>query len=159
MKKLIILMAFALAMSFFMSSCKDDESTTGPSDLKIGEMSASVGGSNWKAQNAYFYNTPGQVSGAQVELTNPINGTTKTISVNIANNSPEKKTYKAICFYQESTGMPPSTTVTTWNDANGSCEVTEVSATEIKGTFTFTGNSDKDGSTKKVTGSFYVQRQ
>lgn len=161
MKKILTLITLTLAMSLFMTSCGDDDDTTGPSSLKIGEMTATVGGSSWEAQNAIYYNTPRQVSGAQVDVSDPINGTTKTISVILAttDQQPQTKTYTAICFYQETTGIGTTSETKSWNDGSGSCEVTEVTDTEIKGTFTFTGTNDDDATTKQVTGSFFVSRQ
>lgn len=160
MKKFMFLFALMLSLSLLTTSCGDDDSSTGPSDLKIGTMKATVGGSGFEAQNAIFYNISGQVSGAQIDISNPINGTTKTVSVLLQKTTEvEAKTYTAICFYQETTGMGATGSTESWNDASGSCEVTEVTETEIRGTFSFTGTNDDDGSTKKVSGSFNVSRQ
>lgn len=160
MKKFMFLFALLLSLALFATSCDDDDSSTGPSDLKIGTMKATVGGDSFEAQNALYYNTTGQVSGAQVDITNPINGTTKTISVILQKTGEvEAKTYTAVCFYQETTGMGATGSTVSWNDASGSCEVTEVTDTEIRGTFSFTGTNENDESTKEVTGSFNVQRQ
>lgn len=162
MKKILMLITLTLAMSLLMTSCGDDDDTsTGPSDLKIGEMTATVGGDSWSAQNAIFFNQTSLVSGIQIDISNPISGQKKTISIQLTPiaTTPEVKSYSAICFYQETEGAIGSTTTETWADATGSCEVTEVTDTEIKATFSFTGTSDDDGSTKKVTGSFYVSRQ
>jgi hypothetical protein len=57
MKKLFVLLALTVSMALFLSSCGDDDTATGPSSLKLGEMSATVNGSGWKAQNAIFFNT------------------------------------------------------------------------------------------------------
>lgn len=160
MKKLLTNLVFILCIALVATSCKDEDDSTGPSDLKIGEMTATVGGDDFAAQNALYYNFSGQVSGAEVDITNPINGTTRTISVILQKTTEvEAKTYTAICFYQETTGLGMGGSTQSWNDASGSCEVTEVTDDEIKGTFSFTGTNDDDGTTKKVTGSFYVQRQ
>lgn len=149
-------------MALFMSSCEDDENPTNPdpSELKIGDMSATVNGSSWKAQNAIYFNIARNVTGGQVDITNPVNGVKKTITITLATTDEiAKGTYTAICFYQESAGMPPNTTLKSWNDMSGSCEVTEISETEIKGTFTFKGVNEEDGSTKDIKGSFYVSRK
>lgn len=160
MKKFMFLFALMLSLALLTTSCKDEDDSTGPSDLKIGQMTATVGGASFEAQNALFYNVSGQVSGAEVDITNPINGTTKTVSVVLQKTTEvEAKTYTAICFYQETTGLGTGGSTQSWNDVNGSCEVTEVTDEEIKGTFTFTGKNDDDGTTKAVSGSFYVQRQ
>lgn len=160
MKKLLVLAALTIAMSLFMVSCGEDE-PTGPSEPKIGEMTASVGGNNWAAQNAIYFNTPRSVAGVQVDLTNPVNGTTKTVSIILTTTDPQPlvKKYNAVCFYQESTGLGLEAKVKSWTSATGTCEVTAVTATDIKAKFTFTGTNEEDGSTKAVNGSFYVNRQ
>lgn len=160
MKKLLILITLTLAMSMLMTSCGDDE-PTGPSDIVLGEMSATVGGNNWKAANAYYFNTTNLVSGLQLAggPTNPTDINSVSVQLVQVGGSPALKTYTAICFYQESRGMVPNSTVKTWNSASGSCELTEVTDTYVKGTFTFTGTNEDDNSTKSVTGKFYTPRQ
>src|SRR5690606_33855454 len=66
MKKLLLLITLTLAMSLLMVSCGDDDETTGPSTLKIGEMNAKVGGADFKAQNAIYYNIPRSVAGVKI---------------------------------------------------------------------------------------------
>ncbi len=160
MKKLLVLAVLTIAMSLFMSSCGEDE-PTGPSEPKIGEMTATVSGSNWVAQNAVYKNQQRSVHGIQADISNPTSPSSKTISVVLLTTDaqPQLKTYTADCFYEESTGMPGSYTLKTWNNASGSCEITEVTDKEIKGTFTFTGTNDDDNSTKTVSGKFYTPRQ
>lgn len=80
MKKLLVLAALTIAMSLFMSSCGED-TPTGPAEPKIGEMTATVGGNNWAAQNAIYFNSQRSVLGAQIDLSNPLNGTTKSVSI------------------------------------------------------------------------------
>lgn len=161
MKKLLLLITLTLAMSLLMVSCGDDDETTGPSTLKIGEMNAKVGGADFKAQNAIYYNIPRSVAGVKIDLSNPINGVTKTVSVILTTNdaNPEVKKYNAVCFYQESSGIGMEAKVKSWSSINGTCDVTAVTDKDIKATFTFTGTNDEDGSTKAVNGSFFVSRQ
>ena len=160
MKKLLVLAVLTIAMSLFMVSCGEDE-PTGPAEPKIGEMTATVGGNNWAAQNAIYFNTPRSVLGAQIDLSNPINGTTKSVSIILttSDTQPQIKKYNAVCFYQESTGFGVDAKVKSWSSTTGTCEVTAVTDKDIKAKFTFTGTNDEDKSTKAVNGSFYVTRQ
>lgn len=161
MKKLLMLITLTLAMSLLMVSCGDDDETTGPSSLKIGEMSAKVGGADWKAQNAIYFNIPRSVNGAQIDLSDPVNGTTKTVSIVLTTTdaNPQVKKYNAVCFYQESTGIGMNAKVKSWSSSTGTCDVTAVTDKDIKATFSFTGTNEEDGSTKAVNGSFFVSRQ
>lgn len=155
-----MLAALTLAMSLFMSSCADDE-PTGPSDIVLGEMSATVGGNNWKGGNALYYNNVNQISGAEMVggLTNLGDINTITIAINQLAGEPELKTYSAFCFYNESRLIGTSSSVKQWNDKNGTCVVTEVTAKFVRGTFTFNGVNEDDNSTKSVSGKFYTPRQ
>jgi len=63
-------------------------------------------------------------------------------------------TYTAVCYYRS---MENEGDLKSWNDLEGSAEVTEVNDDEISGTFSFTGENN-DGTEKKVTGSFKVER-
>lgn len=162
MKRFMYIFVLTLALGLLNFSCSDDDNATGPSDLKIGEMTATVGGANFKAQNALFYNITGQVSGAFVDNPlDPQNSTTQTISIVLQKNSQdvEIKSYQAICYYQETSGFGLAGSTESWNDVSGSCEVTEVTDDNIRGTFTFIGKNEDDNTTKEVTGSFYVPRQ
>jgi hypothetical protein len=161
MKKFLVLATLTLAMSLFMSSCADEDETTGPSDVTLGEMSATVGGSEWKAGNAYYYNATDHVSGIYTPepLTNPTKNTSISVKLAQIGGEPTVGTHTAICYYQESEGFPPNSTVSTWNATNGSCEVTEVTDEYVKGTFSFTGTNEDDNSTKSVSGKFYTPRQ
>ncbi|MER3328375.1 MAG: hypothetical protein RIF34_02265, partial [Candidatus Kapaibacterium sp.] len=80
MKKIFVFAALTIAMSLFMSSCAEDEAT-GPSEPKIGEMTATVSGSNWVAQNAVYKNQIRSVVGIQADISNPSSPSSKTISV------------------------------------------------------------------------------
>ncbi len=161
MKKLMALVVITLAMSLFMSSCDDEDETTGPSDIVLGEMSATVGGSDFKAGNAYYYNSSNTISGGQQVggLTNLTDVNTISVQLGQIGGSPEVKSYTAICYYQESRGMPPTSTVKSWNATNGTCEITEVTDEYVRGTFSFTGTNEDDNSTKSVSGKFYTPRQ
>ncbi|MFA7326855.1 MAG: hypothetical protein WC121_09340 [Candidatus Kapaibacterium sp.] len=160
MKKLLVLLTVTLAMSLFMVSCGDDE-PTGPSEPKIGEMTASVGGNNWAAQNAVYNNFSNHVTGLYVAepLTNPTKITSISVKLDKITGEPAVGKYLAICFYEESEGYPPNSIVKIWTDISGNCEITEITDTEIKGTFTFTGTNIEDNSTKSVSGKFYTPRQ
>ena len=160
MKKLLVLLALTLTMSLFMTSGKDDE-PTGPSNVELGEMSATVGGSDFKAGNAYYYNTVNQISGGQQVggLTNLMDVNTISIQLVQVGGEPMVKSYSAICYYQESRGMTPNTTVKQWNTTSGTCEITEVTDKYVKGEFSFTGTNEDDNSTKTVSGKFYTPRQ
>ena len=65
----------------------------------------------------------------------------------------------SFCYFQITKGFGPSGSTESWNDVEGSCEITEVTDENVKGTFTFTGKNEEDGTTKKVTGSFYTPRK
>ena len=160
MKKLLVLLTVTLAMSLFMSSCKDDE-PTGPSDVVLGEMSATIDGSSWKAQNALYYNITDHVAGvyAPDPLKIPTKTTTITVKLAQLGGEPTVGKHTALCTYQESEGFPPNSVTKTWSATNGSCEITEVTDKEIKGTFSFTGTNEDDNTTKSVNGKFYTPRQ
>lgn len=160
MKKLLTNLVFILCLALIATSCKDEDDSTGPSDLKIGEMTATVDGDDFKASNAMHVNATNLISGIQ-KIGGITSADNNSISIQLSQigGEPEVKTYSAICKYQESRGAIGTTDIETWNDNTGSCELTEVTATEIRGTFSFTGTNDNDGTTKTVSGSFYVQRQ
>jgi len=160
MKKFISIIALTIALALFATSCSDDDSSTGPSDLKIGEMVATIDGDSWEANFAYYYNNLDAVNGWEVDITNPTSSDRNTIVVDLeVEGEVQEQTYTAFCAYQTSSGMDMNSN-DAWQDSEGTCVVTEVSETEIKGTFTFTGiNVKDDNDTKEVSGSFYVQRQ
>src|SRR6056300_1193074 len=121
-------------------------------------MTATVGGADFEAGNAIYYDITNLVYGGQQVggLANLFDVNTISIQIVQIGGEPELKSYSAICFYQESRGAIGSSSVETWNAANGTCEITEVTDEEVKGTFSFTGTNEDDGSTKSVSGSFYV---
>ncbi|MFN3194508.1 MAG: hypothetical protein ACE364_00985 [Chlorobiota bacterium] len=162
MKKLLTNLVFILCIALVATSCKDEDDSTGPSDLKIGEMTATVGGDDFKAGNALYFNSTNLVSGGEQVggLTNLYDVNTISVQLAQVGGEPEVKSYTAICFYQETRGSAPGATTTeSWNANNGTCEITEIDGDMVKGTFSFTGTNSDDGTTKKVSGSFYVQRQ
>ena len=160
MKKLLTNLVFILCLALIATSCKDEDDSTGPSDLKIGEMTATVDGDDFKAGNALYYNSTNLVSGIEkVGSITSADGNTISIQLAQLGGEPEVKSYNAICYYQETRGDFGTSVTESWNATNGTCEITEIDGDMVKGTFSFTGTNDDDGTTKEVSGSFYVQRQ
>lgn len=154
----IIVLLFALA--FVCNSCsEDDSSPLGPGDLVSGEVSATIDGKSWKSSGQMYFNAAKIIAATKLENLATYELTTISISFLLSGNEPAVGTGTAQCFYQESEGVPPSSSVKTWANISGTYEFTEVTATQVKGTFEFTGTNIEDNSTKTVKGAFNVPRQ
>jgi hypothetical protein len=149
-----------ISMMLLISSCSDDDNPTGPEDLALGELVAEIDGNTWKATFAYFYNNINGITGFEVDVTNPLSSDRNAISLNfMTDNEIQEETYTVFCSYQESSGLDIEDN-NAWQDSEGTCVVTEISETEIKGTFSFRGVNLKDDSDiKEISGSFYVTRE
>ena len=152
MKKLFALLALTLAMSMFMISCgdEDDDTNTGPSDMTLGKLTATVNGAEWEIENGVFLNTSKSVRGEKTtgDLTEIIN-----VSLDVTGDL-EAKTYSAVCYYRSSEN---GENLLSWNDTEASAVITEVNDDEISGSFSFTG-TNSNGTEKKITGTFRVKR-
>lgn len=154
----ILVMLFVLALVF--NSCsEDDDSPVGPGSLASGEVSATIDGKSWKSSGQMYFNAAKIIAATKIENVTTYELTTISISFLLSGQEPAVGTGTAQCFYQESKGLPPSSTVKTWTDISGSYEFTEVTATQVKGTFEFSGTNQDDNTKKTVKGSFNVPRQ
>lgn len=155
-----MLITLTLAMSLFMSSCSDDEKTTGPSDQPLGELTAKIAGSDWKVSNAEYLNEDFVI----VATENVGTGTdANSISIQFEGladgEAPVVKTYTTSNEYVEIRTVEGTTVFNIWGNESATTVVTAVTSTSIKGTFSFTGTNTEDNTTKVVTGSFNVPRK
>ena len=140
-----------------LSSCSDDEKTTGPSDLTIGQFNAKVDGVDWKVTNAKYYSEEHEIiasnSGAmgsnETQIVILLKGIPK-------GETPVVKTYNSNNVFSEFKEVDENLVYTYWNNLNTTAVITSATDTEIKGTFSCTVTSEKDETSKEISGSFYV---
>lgn len=161
MKKLLVLISLTFVLSMFLSSCSDDDKTTGPStELKLGELTAKIGSTDWKITDAAYYNDDFVIEGTET-LENPNTGNSMMIQfIGIADGkAPEVKTHTTTCSYTESRIVDESMVYNVWSSESATTVVTSVTSTNIIGTFSFTGTNTDDNTTKVISGSFNVPRK
>lgn len=136
----------AIMLANFTSCSDDDSSSTGPSDLKLGTMTAKVDGKSFTANNAQAMKFTEQnliVSGVMLE------GFTISKSISITVTETGTNTlYTGQGFYQISPIGKPSE-VTTYHSKSIKYKITSYTDKEMSGTFDFTGTLD--GGTETMT--------
>ncbi len=162
--------ALVLALVTMLSSCSgDDSSSGGGGSASLGTLKAKIAGSNFTSMPAATFATK-QVMGSTTNFTiQGSDATGKAIQIMIMGTDGTAGTYEisdtagisAIAsFTQVNMATMTSTTWAAPYDASGvvgSITISEVTATNIKGTFTFTGKNQSGTDTKQVTeGAFNI---
>lgn len=159
MKKLLLLVTLTLAMSLLMSSCSDDTST-GPSEPALGEFIAKIDGKDWKVSDAVYNNDEFTIIASQSGTMETIENSISIHFDGIANEeAPIVKTYTTSNIYLEFKEIDKKLVYLSWNSVSSTTNVTSVTSTAIKGTFSFTATNGKDQTTKVISGSFNVPRK
>lgn len=164
---LVVLMAFAAAVS----SCKSDDDGGGGGTAASGTVKAKVAGSNYSSEPSFTTATLIEANGSRtISITaNTLNGKNITISViggfegvgsyNIGGGA---NVFGNASYTEVDTSNPTDAQI--WSapyddTVAGEINVSEVTDTNIKGTFNFRGKNE-DGSLKEITeGSFNVDFQ
>jgi hypothetical protein len=155
-----------LAVTTILTSCSSDSNGGGGSAAE-GTLKAKVAGSNYTSMQAATFAT----SQSGMLIIQGSDATGKAIQLMVAANAvgtyqiSDDAGISAIGSYTEANISNPSASQT-WaapyenSGAAGSITISEITATNVKGTFTFTGKNQAGTDTKAITdGSFNVNFQ
>lgn len=157
--------AIVLAVTTILSSCSSDSSNGGGGSTAVGTMKAKVAGSNWTSmsaataatyQNSVLIVQGSDATGKAIQLM--IAGVTAAGTFEISDDS----TIQAIASYTQANISNPMASLvfaapyeTSGNV--GTITVTDLTATNVKGNFSFTGKNQSGTDTKQITdGQFNV---
>jgi hypothetical protein len=171
MKQFGLVLTLALAVIF--SSCSGDDDNGGGGSAAAGTIKARVGGANFTSLNmasfamkqaigsTYMITLQGSdASGKAIQLIlNGVDGQTGTFQIGT------ETTISAVASYTElnmSNPMDSQTWAAPYEDSGvvGSITISEITDTNIKGTFNFRGKNQEGSDTKEVTnGAFNLNFQ
>lgn len=142
-----------------MSSCSDD-TTTGPSEPALGEFIAKIDGKDWKVTDAKYFDEFTDIVATQ---SGAMGSNESSISIEftgiVAGEAPGVKTYTTSNLYGEFKEVGGDLVYHSWTSGSSTTEITTVTTTSVKGTFSFIGTNFEDQTTKVITGSFNVPRK
>lgn len=168
MKKFGIILALALVT--FVSSCSSDDGGGGGATASLGQVKARVAGSNFTSMELGTFATKQVVGGLTTIIVQGSDASGKAIQIIITGYQEGTNTYEisddatisTVATYIESNISNPLNSLV-WaapydnSGAVGSVTITEISDTNVKGTFNFTGKNQNGDDTKAVTnGAFNV---
>ena len=158
-----------LAVTTILSSCSSDSSSSGGASAALGTMQAKAGSTNFTSMTAATFahkNTSGGVttiiiqgsdaSGKAIQLIiTGASGTTGTYQIS------DTASISTIASYTEvnTTTFTSQTWAAPYEGSGnvGSVTISEITDTNVKGTFTFTGKNESGTDTKAVTdGAFNI---
>lgn len=160
--------ALVLAVTTILSSCSSDSSSGGSGSTALGTMKAKIAGSNWTSmsvataathQNTMLIIQGSDATGKAIQLM--VGGVTEPGTFQISDTSG----INAIASYTQANISNPMASLTFAAPYEGSgnvgtITVTDLTATNVKGTFSFTGKNQAGDDTKAITnGSFNVNFQ
>jgi hypothetical protein len=161
-----------LAVTTFLSSCSSDsDNGGGGGNAALGTVKAKVGGANFTSMNLATFATRQLVGGITTVVVQGSDASGKAIQIMLTGGATVGNgTYQvsdstgitAIASYTEVNISNPLASVT-WaapyegSGVAGSVTITEITDTNVKGTFSFTGKNQSGTDTKQVTnGAFNV---
>lgn len=160
----------AVALTTLLSSCSSDDGGGGGATASLGQVKAKVGGSNFVSMDLATFATKQVIGGFTTIIVQGSDATGKAIQLIVSNYDGSTGTYEisdtanisAIASYIEaniSNPMASQTWAAPYDDSGvvGSITISEISDTNVKGTFTFTGKNQDGVDTKAITnGAFNV---
>lgn len=162
--------AIVLALTTIFSSCSSDSSGGGGGSASLGTVNAKVAGSNFSSMTVATFATKQTFGGVTTIIVQGSDATGKAIQMTLSGATVGTGTFEisdtaslsAIASYTETNISNPSASQT-WaapyegSGVTGSITITEITDTNIKGTFTFTGKNQSGTDTKQITeGTFNV---
>ncbi|MCB0281552.1 MAG: hypothetical protein H6627_05360 [Calditrichae bacterium] len=159
LRRLSVLLLLAMT-AFFVACGSDDDSTSSNNDSNTdGSMKASVAGSNWEANTAVVavhMPTTGTltITGQYTDLSGNSRQMSLTIMQNASVNSFSVGLLgPAQARYTEASLTNP--TGESYIGTSGTVEITELTDTSVKGSFSFSGALNGNGAVKQISsGSF-----
>jgi hypothetical protein len=168
MKKFGIFLAIALVS--LVTSCSSDDGGGGGATASLGQVKARVAGSNFTSMELATFATKQVVGGFTTIIVQGSDASGKAIQIIITGYQEGTNTYEisddatisTVATYIESNISNPLNSLV-WaapydnSGAVGTVTITEISDTNVKGTFNFTGKNQDGEDTKVVTnGAFNV---
>lgn len=162
-----ISIALVLALTT-LSSCTSDSSSGGGSSASLGTLKAKVAGSNFTSMTAATFATKNVAGGTTTVIVQGSDATGKVIQIAVMGSTVAAGTYQisdssisAYAYYSEiNLGTMTSQTWAAPYESSGnvgSITISEITDTNVKGTFTFTGKNETGSDTKQITdGAFNV---
>jgi hypothetical protein len=167
-KKIGIVLTMAFAT--LLSSCSSDDGGGGGGSASLGQVKAKVGGTNFTSMDLATFATKQVIGGFTTIIVQGSDASGKAIQLILSDYDGGTGTYaisddaniSAIASYIEANISNPMASQT-WaapydgSGAVGSITITEISDTNVKGTFNFTGKNQDGDDTKAITnGAFNV---
>jgi hypothetical protein len=167
-KKIGIVLTMAFAT--LLSSCSSDDGGGGGGTASLGQVKAKVGGTNFTSMDLATFATKQVIGGFTTIIVQGSDASGKAIQLILSDYDGGTGTYaisddaniSAIASYIEANISNPMASQT-WaapydgSGSAGSITITEISDTNVKGTFNFTGKNQNGDDTKAITnGAFNV---
>ncbi|MBA4134575.1 MAG: hypothetical protein C0525_07610 [Flavobacterium sp.] len=161
---------FAIALLSLTTSCSSDDNGGGGSNATLGTVKARVAGANFTSMEMGTYATKQVVGGLTTIIVQGSDASGKAIQIIITGYQEGTNTYEiseeatisTVASYIESNISNPMNSLV-WaapyenSGVAGTVTITEISETNVKGTFNFTGKNQAGEDTKAVTnGAFNV---
>lgn len=160
-----------VALATLLTACSgSDDGGGGGGNASLGQVKAKVGGSNFTSMNLATFATKQVVGGFTTIIIQGSDASGKAIQLMLTGTDGTAGTYEisddanisAIASYIEaniSNPMASQTWAAPYDDSGavGSITITEITDTNVKGNFTFTGKNQNGTDTKAITnGAFNV---
>lgn len=160
--------ALVLAVVTTLSSCSSDSSGGGGGSASLGTLKAKVAGSNFTSMTAATFANKQVAGGTTSIIVQGSDASGKVIQIAVMGTTVTAGTYQisdssisAYAYYSEINIA--TMTSQSWgapyegSGVAGSITISEITDTNVKGTFTFTGKNETGSDTKNVTdGAFNV---
>ncbi len=159
-----------MVLATVLTSCSGSDEGGGGGSAALGQIKAKVAGSNFTSMNLATFATKQVVGGTTTIIIQGSDATGKAIQLMLYGTDGNAGTFEisdeanitAIASYIEaniSNPMASQTYAAPYEDAGvaGSITISEITDTNVKGTFTFTGKNQDGADTKAITnGAFNV---
>jgi hypothetical protein len=161
---------FALTLTTLLSSCSSSDGGGGGGSAALGTLKAKVAGSNFTSMSAATFATKQVVGGTTTIIIQGSDASGKAVQLILNGTDGTAGTFEisdtagisAIASYIEANISNPMASQT-WaapydgSGAAGSITISEITDTNVKGTFTFTGKIQNGTDTKAITdGAFNI---
>lgn len=161
---------FTIALATLLTSCSGSDGGGGGGTASLGTLKAKVGGSNFTSMSAATFATKQVVGGLTTIIIQGSDASGKAVQLILTGTDGNAGTFEisdtanisAIASYIEaniSNPMASQTWAAPYENAGvaGSITISEITDTNVKGTFNFTGKNQDGPDTKQITnGAFNI---